>query len=102
MGKINEAFEKGESETEGRICSKDEIRHFLFTGRRIDVEGIPYVVGTGIDITARKSVELKLEEYQRNLEAKVAERTEKLTELNAVLASEIEERRSNRKGPFGQ
>lgn len=94
LSAINKAFKDGESTAEGRICTKDEIHHFLFTGRRVNVEGTPYVVGAGIDITARKSAELQLKEYQRNLEAMVTERTEKLTELNAVLASEIEERRS--------
>jgi len=94
LGKINEAFEKGESETEARICTKNQVRHFIFTGRRVDVGGTAYVVGTGIDITERKAAERELDEHQRTLEEKVAARTQELTELNAVLASEVEERRT--------
>ncbi len=90
--KIREAFEKGESEAEGRIVGKDGMRYFLFTGRRIEAEGEPYVVGTGIDITDRKTAELRLLEYRSELEARVLERTAQLTEVNDVLASEIEER----------
>ncbi len=94
LEKINEAFGKGETETEARICTKNQVRHFIFTGRRVDIWGIAYVVGTGIDITERKSAEQELDEYRKTLEEKVAARTQELTELNTVLASEIEERRT--------
>ncbi len=93
MGRIAQAFENGEFEAEGRIQAKDGARHFFFTGRRIEVHGDPYVVGTGIDITERKVAELQLGEYQRDLEAKVGERTAELREVNAVLAAEVDERR---------
>ena len=91
--KIAEAFEKGESEAEGTIFAKGRMRHFLFTGRRVDAHGRPYVVGTGIDITERRTAELRLEEYQKNLEAAVAKRTAEITEINRALAEEIQERR---------
>lgn len=92
--KIAEAFEKGEAIAEGRIRTKHGILYFIFTGKRIDTGEFPYLVGTGFEITARKKAEMELEEHQRTLEAKVAERTLELTELNTILASEIEERRS--------
>ena len=44
------------------------------------------------DITERKLAERKLAEYHSNLEEMVKERTAKLTEANAALNSEIEER----------
>lgn len=91
--KIAEAFEKGESQAEGRICTNDGTRYFLFTGRRIDTEAGPYVVGSGIDITGLKTAEMKVREYQKNLEKMVGERTAQLTATNAVLESEIEERK---------
>ena len=94
LRKICDAFETGEAEVEGRIFSRGKIRHYLFTGRRIDIAGTPYVVGTGIDMTDRKNAELEVSEYQKTLESRVAERTEELSKLNAALASEIEERRA--------
>lgn len=90
--KIAEAFEKGESVAEARIITKGGPRYFLFTGRRIEIDDVPYVVGTGIDITERKSAQLGLEEYRRNLEDMVKERTVQLTEINEALLSEIKER----------
>jgi PAS domain S-box-containing protein len=91
--KITEAFEKGESETEARIMTKDGPRNFLFTGRRIDTGDFPYVVGTGIDITERKSAQLALDEYHRNLEDMVKERTAQLTGINETLLLEVRKRR---------
>jgi len=91
--KIAEAFEKGESNAEGRITTKDGARDLLFTGRRIDINGYPYVVGTGIDITESKSAQLGLEEYRRSLEDMVKERTVQLTAINETLLFEVRERR---------
>ena len=91
--KIAEAFEKGESKAEGSLHAKGELRHFLFTGKRIDADGGPYVVGTGIDITERRTAELRLAEYQKNLETIVAERTADITAVNTALAEEIQERK---------
>ncbi len=90
--KMAEALEKGQSEAEGRIHTKSGERYFLFTGRRVDIEGIAYVVGSGIDITERKLAELKLAQNQRHLEDTIENRTAQLTEVNAVLLSEIKER----------
>ncbi len=90
--KIAEAFEKGQSEAEGRVLTKVGTRHFLFTGRRADIEGVAYVVGSGIDITERKRAVLKLAQNQQDLERTVQKRTSQLSEVNAALASEIEER----------
>jgi PAS domain S-box-containing protein len=91
--KIAETFEKGVSEAEARIITKDGLRHFLFTGRRIDADGPPYIVGTGIDITERKSAQFRLEEYKKNLEDIVKERTAQLTGINETLLFEIKERK---------
>ncbi|HEX2966263.1 MAG TPA: MASE1 domain-containing protein, partial [Syntrophorhabdaceae bacterium] len=94
LKKIREAFQNGESETEARINTRGRTRDFIFTGRRVDIAGTAYVVGTGIDITERKLAEHELDQHRKTLEAKVADRTRELTELNTILASEIDERRS--------
>ncbi len=89
--KMSEALEEGESQAEGRIHTKSGIRHFLFTGRRADIEGVAYIVGSAIDITERKVAELKLSEHQRDLEKTIESRTAQLTEANERLASGIKE-----------
>jgi PAS domain S-box-containing protein len=88
--KIVEAFEKGQSEAEGRVYTRSGVRHFFFTGRRVDVDGAAYVVGTGTDVTARRLAELALEQNRRDLEKTIEQRTHQLTEANAALAREIE------------
>jgi PAS domain S-box-containing protein len=89
---IKEAFRKGEVEAEARINTRQGERFFLFTGRRIDAEGTPLVVGSAIDITTRKQAENELVRYKDHLEDLVKERTATLQETNARLQREIEER----------
>ncbi len=89
--KIAEAFERGQSEAEGRIRTESGVRHFLFTGRRADIDGVAYVVGSGIDITDRKLAELKLAQHQQDLEGAIKNRTAQLTEVNAALDAQIRE-----------
>jgi PAS domain S-box-containing protein len=72
--KIREALETGQSHTEGRILTKSGVRYSLFTGRRIKVEGVPHVVGSGMDITDHKLLETQLVEQQRNLETIIENR----------------------------
>ncbi|MFZ1934479.1 MAG: PAS domain S-box protein [Thermoguttaceae bacterium] len=55
--KIREVFEKGQAEVEARFLGKDEVREFLFTGRRMDVGSTSCLVGSGVDITDRKHAE---------------------------------------------
>lgn len=94
FGKIQEAFERGHSEAEGRIYTKTGLRYFFFTGRRVYVENAAFVVGSGIDVTDRKIAELQLIEHQRDLEGVIERRTAELTEANAALAAEIRESRA--------
>lgn len=57
-GKIAEVFEKGEAETEFRLWGKDGAEHFfLLDGKRQEIGSVTYLVGCGIDITARKRME---------------------------------------------
>ena len=56
---IDAAFATGSAEVEARgfVGRSQELRHFYFTGRRMELDGVAYLVGFGIDITERKEVE---------------------------------------------
>ena len=57
---IMEGFKKGHIELEAFIKTKENTKRlFYFTGVLIDYEGKPCLMGMGIDITERKSVEEK-------------------------------------------
>ncbi|HEY6010004.1 MAG TPA: ATP-binding protein, partial [Nitrospirota bacterium] len=86
---IAEAFKTGGAEAEAGIMTTQGERHFLFTGRRIDVEGAPLVVGSGIEITRRKQAEQELLRYRDHLEELIRDRTTTLQETNEKLQREI-------------
>ncbi len=70
LEKISEVFEKGESSVEAAFVAKDgTATPFYFTGRRLQFDGRPCLVGMGIDISARKAVEAALEEHAELLQA---------------------------------
>ncbi len=55
---IRETFDRGQSEVEAALVTKDgSLRHFLLTGRKMEIGGVPYHVGNGTDITQRKQAE---------------------------------------------
>jgi PAS domain S-box-containing protein len=67
---IRTTFEAGESSVEAALTAKDgSSRYYLFTGKRIEVDGAPCLVGMGIDITVRKDAEAATEQYARRLQA---------------------------------
>ena len=70
--RIDEVFEKGDSFIEASFRAKDgRLTPYFFTGRRILYNGLPCLVGMGVDVSQRKWVELKLQEAQGQLEAVV-------------------------------
>ena len=56
---IAAAFATGSAEVEARgfVGRSRELHHFYFTGRRMELDGVDYLVGFGIDITKRKEAE---------------------------------------------
>lgn len=60
--KIGEMLEKGFAEAEVRrlVHGSEEPRNYIFSGRKMVVEGKSYLVGTGLDITERKNMEEKV------------------------------------------
>ena len=70
--KIANVLENGKQETaEARVLMKGgpAYRWLLMTGRQLVVDGSPYLLGIGIDITDRKEMELKLNEALESAES---------------------------------
>jgi PAS domain S-box-containing protein len=77
--RIQEVFEKGESDAEANFVAKNgELTPYYFTGRLIVIEGIPYLIGMGIDISERKQAAEELLNLNLELEQRIAARTEEL------------------------
>ncbi len=85
-GEIAEVFTKGHAISEARLLLKDGPRHFLLNGRRLEINGEVYLVGSGIDITERKQAEQDIQLLNQTLEKRVRERTTELSNANAELA----------------
>jgi PAS domain S-box-containing protein len=56
---IDAVFATGSAEVEARgfVGRSQEVRHFYFTGRRMELDNVAYLVGFGVDITERKEAE---------------------------------------------
>ncbi len=84
--RISEVFTKGVSYAEADFVSKDGRRTpFYFTGISVRLEGEVCLAGVGIDITARKLAEAKIQELNTDLERRVVERTAQLESANKGL-----------------
>jgi PAS domain S-box-containing protein len=77
--RIQEVFRNGESDAEANLVSKNGNRiPYYFTGKRIEIENVPYLIGMGIDITQRRQAEEELRKLNLELEGRIAARTEEL------------------------
>ncbi|MDD2915871.1 MAG: PAS domain S-box protein [Gallionella sp.] len=66
--RIREAFEAGESWAEAEFITKSgQNIPYYFSGRRTEIDGEPYLVGLGTDITERKRAENALRESEEKL-----------------------------------
>ncbi len=66
VDKMKEVFEKGRASTEARLVTKSGVPiPFLLTGFRMTTKGNQYIVGVGIDISARKKLEEQLRQSQK-------------------------------------
>ena len=80
--RIKQVFEHGASDAEAKFISKTgELIPYYFTGRRLEIDGHPYLIGMGIDITQRK----KAEEENIQLLRDLRERVKEVTVLHATM-----------------
>jgi two-component system cell cycle sensor histidine kinase/response regulator CckA len=64
--RIGVVFEKGFSDAEAELVSKSgERTNYYFTGQIFRWKGMPCLIGTGIDITARRKLEEQLRQSQK-------------------------------------
>src|SRR4030065_2287023 len=56
--KINETFDQGEASAEAMLVTKDGRKiPYHFTGRRVERDGEPVLIGLGLDITERRQAD---------------------------------------------
>ncbi len=64
--RIEEVFSEGESSVEAEFLTKDgRCIPYFFTGRKVMFDGIPCLVGLGIDVAERQQAGLALQESER-------------------------------------
>ncbi len=95
---IEVAFATGESCVEAAFIAKDgTAKDYFFTGKRISFDGVPCLIGMGIDISVRKNAEAATEQYARRLQAtshrlltvQEAERRSLARELHDAVGQEL-------------
>ncbi len=68
--RIAEVFSRGESSVEAGFLAKDGgTTPYFFSGRKVILNGVPCLVGVGIDITERKSAERARQESEERFNA---------------------------------
>jgi PAS domain S-box-containing protein len=66
--RIQQVFERGETDAEANFTTKNgELFPYHYTGRRLDIDGQPYLIGMGIDISERRRADMALRESEKQL-----------------------------------
>ncbi|MCO5250186.1 MAG: PAS domain S-box protein [Candidatus Kapabacteria bacterium] len=69
---IESVFKEGESSVEGDLMVKGKTpTPFYFTGRTIEIEGKPHLLGVALDISQRKKIEKEKEKAQEQLKVSI-------------------------------
>jgi PAS domain S-box-containing protein len=75
--RIERVFAEGKSDAEANFVTKDlEVFPFYFTGKRIELDSQPYLIGMGINISERRRAEEALRESEARYRAVVEHQTE--------------------------
>ena len=78
--KIVEVFEKGESEVEANLFTKDQQKiPFYLNGRLINKHGIEYLIGLGVDMTEIKKTEKALQQMEEEILLQKVEQQKKIS-----------------------
>lgn len=68
--RIERAMDQGQTSASATLVSQSGQRTpYLFTGSRLMIDGVPCIVGMGIDITSRKQAEQALQAREQRVEA---------------------------------
>ena len=86
---VQDVFTKGQATPEASLMTKAGTAiPYLFSGRRILIDGKPHVIGMGMDIAARKQNEAAMQEAKDQADANAKRAEQALTDvgrLNAVM-----------------
>ncbi|HKL77728.1 MAG TPA: PAS domain S-box protein [Gammaproteobacteria bacterium] len=67
---IAQVFREGSATVEAHLCHREgHLTPYYLTGYRVELEGEPYLLGVGLDISDRKDAESELERSNAELEA---------------------------------
>ena len=84
--RIRQTFVTGESAVEAVLVSRDgQHLPYFFTGRRIEMDGQPVLIGTGVDIGPLKAAQQALRQLNDELEERVRQNTADLQATYAKL-----------------
>jgi PAS domain S-box-containing protein len=85
---IAATFATGEGSVQAGFVARDgTTTPYYFTGRRLELTGARYLIGVGIDISAREIAEAEVRRLNRDLEARIEDRTRQLEIANRELES---------------
>ncbi|MBF0399363.1 MAG: PAS domain S-box protein [Magnetococcales bacterium] len=89
--RVREVFLHGHSVAEASLVAKDgTVMPHYFVGRRIELDGFPYLIGMGLDISARKQMENALREAKGRAEVTALDLKEREEHLGSILDTALD------------